>query len=225
MRIRSLPADEAQPHHPPCCAACGAELEGEPERGEPVCVQVTELPKRVLRVAEHRLHAVCCPRCGHTIRAQAPAGVAGHAFGPRLSALVALLAGQCHLPRRLTQRVLAPLGGPAAPSLRSVEALLQESRHALAGPHRQIRQEIRLTSDEPLHLGRPFRRRGKSGASTAPRYFRKGGPASHSAAPYWCDEFHPTRRRVSQIGCHSGCITVHLRERTSAPVPDWSENW
>jgi transposase len=117
-------------------------LEGEPERGEPVCVQVTELPERALRVVEHHLHAVCCPRCGHTTRAQAPAGVAGHAFGPGLSALVALLAGQCHLSRRLIQCVLAQLGGAAAPSLGSVEALLQESRHALTGPHRQIRQEI-----------------------------------------------------------------------------------
>jgi transposase len=59
---------------------------------------------------------------------------------------VSLLVGQCHLSRRLTQSVLAQLGQEAAPSLGSVEALLQESRHALSAPHRQIRHEIRRSS-------------------------------------------------------------------------------
>ena len=141
-RRERLDPDAVVVHRPLCCAGCGAGLEGEPEKGEPVCTQVTDLPERALCVTEHRLHAVRCPRCGHTTRAQAPADVRGHAFGVRLGARTALLAGQCHLSRRLTRAVLAQLGGEAAPSLGSVEALLQESRHALAAPRRQIRHEI-----------------------------------------------------------------------------------
>lgn len=141
-----LAADEQVPHRPSCCASCGHDLSELPVVGEPVCLPVVDLPQRALRVTEHRLEAVRCPRCGTTTRAEAPAGVRGHAFGARLSALVSLLVGQCHLSRRLTQNVLAQLGQEAAPSLGSVEALLQESRHALRAPHQEIRREVQRST-------------------------------------------------------------------------------
>jgi len=140
-----LPADEQVPHRPSRCGSCGHDLSDLPEVGEPVCLQVVDLPERALRVTEHRLACVRCSRCGVRTRARAPEGVQGHAFGARLSALVSLLVGQCHLSRRLTQNVLAQLGREAAPSLGSVEALLQESRHALSAPHREIRREVQAS--------------------------------------------------------------------------------
>lgn len=55
--------------------------------------------------------------------------------------------------------------------------------------------------------------------------FPGGRPGIPSGGTLLVRRVPPTRSRELQIGCHSGCITVHLRGRTSAPAPGWSENW
>jgi hypothetical protein len=62
--------------------------------GEPVRHQVTELPPVRAGVTEHQLQHVQCAACGTTTCAGLPPDVPRGAFGPRLQATVAVLAGR-----------------------------------------------------------------------------------------------------------------------------------
>lgn len=53
--------------------------------------QITELPPIRAHVTEHRLLPLACPDCGGRTRARLPAEVGPKHFGPRLTALAALL--------------------------------------------------------------------------------------------------------------------------------------
>src|SRR5215211_1374368 len=87
---------------PEQCADCGAALpataavmDPEDERR-----QVTEVPPVAAMVTEYRLAARRCGVCGHLTRAPLPVGVGREGFGPRLTALVALLTGRYRLSKR-----------------------------------------------------------------------------------------------------------------------------
>ncbi len=56
----------------------------------------------VPEVREWRRLRLACPGCGRAVLAALPAGVSQSAFGLRLHAHVALLAGQCRLSRKKT---------------------------------------------------------------------------------------------------------------------------
>src|SRR5690606_17077239 len=83
--------DETHEIYPEACACCGKRLPRRSE-GEPVRHQVTELPVKLARTEEWRMHAVVCG-CGHATRAALPEGVPRGSFGPRLVAAVGLLTG------------------------------------------------------------------------------------------------------------------------------------
>src|SRR5438067_9669104 len=51
----------------------------------------------------------CCPSCGKRTRADLPVGVPRRPFGPRLTAVVALLSGRYRLSRREVRQLLHDL--------------------------------------------------------------------------------------------------------------------
>ena len=76
---------------PETCHGCGAALLGDDP--EPWRHQVAELPPIEPVVTEYRLHRLICEECGEKTCGQLPAGVPRGAFGPRLQAVLSLLAG------------------------------------------------------------------------------------------------------------------------------------
>lgn len=83
---------------PPICENCNAKL---PETADPDATryQTTELPPIKPFTTEFRVHAVTCPGCKFRTCA-AHDQVPLFPFGPRLSAMVALLTGVYHVSRR-----------------------------------------------------------------------------------------------------------------------------
>ena len=71
--------------------------------------QVVELLPLAVRVTEYQMEARRCGQCGTRTRATLPVGVPRRPFGPRLTAVVALLTGRYRLSRREVQQVLVDL--------------------------------------------------------------------------------------------------------------------
>ncbi len=71
--------------------------------------QVVELLPLAVRVTEYQMAVRRCAACGKRTRADLPAGVPRRPFGPRLTAVVALLSGRYRLSRREVQRLLQDL--------------------------------------------------------------------------------------------------------------------
>jgi transposase len=101
--------DVIEDHYPRECQGCW-EMLPEVPHGEPRRFQVTELVgKSGVLVTEHRCHRVRCS-CGHVTKASV-AEMPTSAFGPRLSATIAMLAGVFHLSRRQVKQLLWDLFG------------------------------------------------------------------------------------------------------------------
>lgn len=82
---------------PAGCGGCGRDLSGVVGRVASR-VQVFDTPPVKLQVTEYWLLAACCPGCGQSTRAAAPAGVAGPCcYGPNVRAATALLACNGHM--------------------------------------------------------------------------------------------------------------------------------
>jgi len=111
---------------------------------EPGRHQVAELPPTAVRVSEHRLHRVCCPRCATQTRAELPREVPRSAFGPRLQAAVVTLAVRNRVSRRDTTELARELFGVELAS-GSVDAIVQRAGGALAAPHTRLEQQIKET--------------------------------------------------------------------------------
>lgn len=124
---------------PEKCGRCGAALRGEDP--SPQRHQVTEIPKPEPQVTEYRLHALECPRCGGTTRAELPGGVARGAFGSRLQAIVGVCTGVYRLSKRTTEDLLQDLLG-AKISLGSVSACEEAVSEALAEPVEEARAYV-----------------------------------------------------------------------------------
>jgi transposase len=130
-------------HHLPCACACGHRFSGEEERlGEPVTQQKWELPPIEPLVFEHRLWRLVCPRCGKARLAELPDGVSGSAFGPRLEAHIATLAGVFRLSRRQVADVVSEIFGISI-SLGAVDRTLMRMSAALADPWAELRAALR----------------------------------------------------------------------------------
>jgi transposase len=77
-------------------------------------------------VTEYRLHAVCCPHCQQQVRATLPESVPTGAFGPRVTALIALLHGRYRLVDVLADEVDVDISlGSVAASCERVSTALE----------------------------------------------------------------------------------------------------
>lgn len=132
-------ADEFHDHFPAACGGCGRRLPKSPDP-EPRRHQVTDVPEVRPRTDEHRLHAVEC-RCGCVTRASLPDDVPVSAFGPRLTATVALLTGLYRLSKRNTRRILRELFAVDMP-LGAVSKCEGRMGAALEGPHDELHRHV-----------------------------------------------------------------------------------
>jgi transposase len=147
-----VPLEEVEavlPVKPTRCAHCQHPLHGADR--QPQRHQVTDLPPVRPVVTEYQLHALVCPACGTTTRADLPGGVPTGGFGPRVQAIVALCPGAYHLSKRTTQDVMADLFGiPMA--LGTIANLEHATVQALAAPvaaaQTYIRAQARAHLDE-----------------------------------------------------------------------------
>jgi transposase len=73
--------------------------------------QVVELLPLAVRVTEYQMGLRRCPECRKRTRADLPAGVPRRPFGPRLTAVVALLSGRYRMSRREVRQALRDLWG------------------------------------------------------------------------------------------------------------------
>lgn len=112
---RALVAPELVDHvvdvFPSECESCWERL---PEEHDAFAkrYQQTDLKPVAAHVTEWRRHAVACPHCGYKTRAKYDREVfPRYAFGPRLTAVVAMLTGVYHLSRRATVRLIRDLLG------------------------------------------------------------------------------------------------------------------
>lgn len=94
---------------PPICEGCHVPLPETPD-GDAARYQTVETPPIKPFITEYRVHTVKCPGCGFRTCA-AHDQVPLSAFGPRLSALIALLTGVYHLSRRATVSLLSDVVG------------------------------------------------------------------------------------------------------------------
>src|SRR5262249_42773270 len=124
---------------PPTCRRCGHALSGEDP--EPRRHQVAEVPPVKPDVTEYRLHRLTCPACGTRTAASLPAGVPAGAFGPRLQAVLALLAGAYRLGKRLVRRLAGDLFGLSI-STGMVAKLERSTAAALAQPMAELRDAV-----------------------------------------------------------------------------------
>jgi transposase len=99
------PAIDARPAHwyppeqlrhvidckPPECRWCHQVLQGDDP--EPIRHQVAEVPPVQPTGDEYQLHRLTCPRCRTSTCAAQPPGVPKGSFGPRLRAILSVLAG------------------------------------------------------------------------------------------------------------------------------------
>jgi transposase len=156
-----LPAEKVTrtaEHFPPRCLGCGDKL---PRREDesPLIHQVIELPEIVPDVTEHRLHRVCCGRCGRVSCGTLPAGVPAWMLGPRLMAFVALLTGFFHLSRRQARSLVGDLLGVSI----SLGALSQFEGRVSAALEKPVQQAHRYAVAQRVkHAdGTTWRRAGK----------------------------------------------------------------
>ena len=125
---------------PEMCHCCGTVLMGDDL--DPWRHQVAELPPIEPTVVEYRLHRLMCPNCGTKTCGQLPAGVPRGAFGPRLQAVLSLLAGAYRLGKRPIQSLAADLFGLTI-STGMVCKLEQATSDSLETPVEELREYVR----------------------------------------------------------------------------------
>jgi transposase len=131
---------------PDGCTGCGAPLDGSDP--EPIRHQVAEVPPIKPRVVEYQIHRLTCSGCGTISRGKLPEGVPHGSFGPRLRAMLSLLAGEFRLGKRPVQRLvknflgldislgmIAKLERQTAAVLESVDAELAEAVRVAPATH------------------------------------------------------------------------------------------
>lgn len=125
---------------PETCRRCGNALPGEDP--QPLQHQVAELPPIEPVVDEHRLHRLECPQCGTITCGQLPPGVPRGAFGPRLQAVLGLLAGAYRLGKRPIQALATDVLGLSI-STGMISKLEQATATALEKPYEELREYVR----------------------------------------------------------------------------------
>jgi transposase len=125
---------------PSQCRWCGDALAGDDP--EPLRHQVAELPPVVPVVDEYRLHRLTCPRCRTSTCATLPPGVPTGAFGPRLRAVLSVLAGAYRLGKRPIRRLAFDLLGLSI-SAGMICRLERQAAAELRAPVEELREYVR----------------------------------------------------------------------------------
>jgi transposase len=125
---------------PPECRWCGDALAGDDP--EPLRHQVAEVPPVRPVVDEYRLHRLTCPRCRTTTRAALPPGVPAGAFGPRLRAILSVLAGAYRLGKRPVRQLATDLLGLSV-STGMICRLERRAAADLEAPVEGLREHVR----------------------------------------------------------------------------------
>lgn len=138
-------------HRPERCRHCGAVIENDvPVIGTYQRRQQVEIPPVEPLVTERRYHAIRCLACGKVNRAK-PRKEVKKCYGPRLGALIAVLAIAHNLTRRHIEAILGSILGTRL-SLGTIDNCLHEVGHAVEGPVEALREELaqqdRLNIDE-----------------------------------------------------------------------------
>lgn len=120
--------NETRDYKPTHCGRCGQGLIGSDEN--PRRHQVFELPLVKAQVTEHRIHHLRCA-CGAISIGELPWPVASSHFGPRLTALIAVFAGNYRLSHKSIQQILSDIFGVEI-ALGSVSALERRVSDAIA---------------------------------------------------------------------------------------------
>src|SRR4051812_15301005 len=131
---------QAIPVKPSAYRKCGQALQGEDP--QPRRHQVAEIPPVEAEVTEYRLHRLTCPDCGTRTCASLPAGVPTGAFGPRLQAALAILAGGYRLGERPIRQLAHDLFGLSI-STGMVAKLERSTAEALQQPIVELERYIR----------------------------------------------------------------------------------
>lgn len=131
---------QAIPVKPSACRMCGQILSGEDP--QPRRHQVAEIPPVRAEVTEYRLHRLTCTVCGTRTCGSLPSGVPAGAFGPRLQALLAVLAGGYRLGKRPIQQLASDLFGLSI-STGMVAKLERATAEALQQPMAELEEHIR----------------------------------------------------------------------------------
>ncbi|MGH7937914.1 MAG: IS66 family transposase, partial [Chthoniobacterales bacterium] len=137
--------DEVVKHRPAQCRHCGARFT-DAMAGELIDRhQVSELPKRAVKITEHQAMACTCGRCGQITRQEIPKELTRSVLGERLSAAIGFVSCRVHGSRRAVEDLLEEvLGAPLA--LGTVMAREREITQALSEPYRQAREMIQKAS-------------------------------------------------------------------------------
>ncbi|WP_419192686.1 IS66 family transposase [Kolteria novifilia] len=141
---------------PRSCGDCGAPLHG--DDATPVRHQVAEIPPIEPVVTEYRLHECVCDRCGARTRGGLPKGVPTGSFGPRLTAILALLSGGCRLGKRTVQQLADQLFGLTI-SLGMICKLERRVAEALEQPIAHLGEYVRT---QPVNIDETSWREHKS---------------------------------------------------------------
>jgi transposase len=149
---------QAIPLKPPACRKCGQALHGEDP--QPRRHQVAEIPPVQAEVTEYRLHRLTCTACGTRTCASLPAGVPAGAFGPRLQALLAVLAGGYRLGKRPIRQLAHDLLGLSI-STGMVAKLERTTAEALQQPMAELESHVRT---QPAHVDETSWREAKQRA-------------------------------------------------------------
>ena len=143
---------------PPACRWCGDALTGDDP--EPLRHQVAELPPVHPVVDEYRLHRLRCPRCRTTTCAALPSGVTAGAFGPRLRAILSVLAGAYRLGKRPIQQLTSDLLGLSI-STGMICRLERRSAAELEAPVEALRGHVREAASAHIDETSWWQRRDK----------------------------------------------------------------
>lgn len=122
------------------CRWCHQELNGHDP--EPIRHQVAEVPPVTPVVDEYRLHRLVCPRCRTSTCAALPPGVPTGAFGPRLRAILSVLAGAYRLGKRPIRQLAFDLLGLSI-SVGMICRLERQAAAELEAPVEGLRDHVR----------------------------------------------------------------------------------
>ncbi len=128
---------------PPECRWCHQQLQGNDP--EPIRHQVAEVPPVVPVVDEYRLHRLTCPRCRTSTCATLPPGVPRGAFGPRLRAILSVLAGGYRLGKRPIRQLAFDLLGLTI-SIGMIARLERQAAAELETPVEELREYVRTAA-------------------------------------------------------------------------------